>query len=659
MTNNKKKTAKEKRVLIASLVVAAIMIGGSTFAWFSSKDEVTNRLSANADYNVSIVESFEPPANWIPGQIVNKDVYAVNTGNIPAFVKEELSGKLTVTTEVPTNIATPAADSVKLTEAERYVIEAGAYLALKPDSSNAQIGNKIVSMTPDSSNLDGYTAGATDFTPDAEGLYVFRRAINVDDTNRTEKFTYEGYYYKGGDFYKISNLTTTPDTTPDFAGDGVSTDGNLASATCGFYKEETKVLTPKLTYDATNNRLVATVDTGSHGESYDDLSAAATAYDKALEDYQLALAAYNAATNENNTASADVADKKADMDAASVALANAIADLQAATDAKAAADAKVADLTAQKAAVDTEVSTATATRTAKLNAKDDADAAVAAAVAAAEDNVATQFAADVQSKLGKTVANCTYAELNGLFGTDYANYNYYQLVVAQKKAQEEYDAADAALTAATAKQASVVAALATAQSEQSTAATNLTDKQDAKDDAQTAFDTAKTAYENAVSASGTQSTNLTYAKSKLSEASQTLANAEAKYNELNDSVSGATELKININLSDAVTTAGGTANMWQHTPTANDDDIATFYYTSILEGSETSSKLVDSVELDPSVTADMYKAFDFDLNVAMKSVQVNYDQDDVTIKSDHVSAELGKTPTLTNNKDINTPLSWS
>ena len=88
MTTNvkKKKSAREKRILVASLIVAAVMIGGSTFAWFTSKDEVTNRLSANAKYDVSIAEDFQPPENWVPGQQINKDVSAVNTGNVDAFV---------------------------------------------------------------------------------------------------------------------------------------------------------------------------------------------------------------------------------------------------------------------------------------------------------------------------------------------------------------------------------------------------------------------------------------------------------------------------------------------------------------------------------------------------------------------------------------------
>ncbi len=61
MTNTKKKSAKEKRILVASIIVAATIVAGSTFAWFTSKDEVTNRLSASAKYDVSIAEDFQPP----------------------------------------------------------------------------------------------------------------------------------------------------------------------------------------------------------------------------------------------------------------------------------------------------------------------------------------------------------------------------------------------------------------------------------------------------------------------------------------------------------------------------------------------------------------------------------------------------------------------
>ncbi len=104
--SKKKQSRKEKRVLIAALVVAGVITAGSTFAWFTSKDEVTNRLSASASYNVSIAEDFQPPEDWIPGQEVNKDVSAVNTGNVDAFVRMWLGGQMRLLSE-----ATPSVDA--------------------------------------------------------------------------------------------------------------------------------------------------------------------------------------------------------------------------------------------------------------------------------------------------------------------------------------------------------------------------------------------------------------------------------------------------------------------------------------------------------------------------------------------------------------------
>ena len=68
---SKKKTSKEKRVLIAALCIAAAVTAGSTFAWFNSSDEVTNRLSAKGEYNTSIAETFTPPEDIVPGQEIN------------------------------------------------------------------------------------------------------------------------------------------------------------------------------------------------------------------------------------------------------------------------------------------------------------------------------------------------------------------------------------------------------------------------------------------------------------------------------------------------------------------------------------------------------------------------------------------------------------
>ena len=99
MTKKRKKTSREKRALIGALCTAAVILAGSTFAWFTSSDEVTNRLSASANYGVTIAEDFTPPENLVPGQKVNKDVSVVNTGNIDALVRVHLEGAMNVLKE--------------------------------------------------------------------------------------------------------------------------------------------------------------------------------------------------------------------------------------------------------------------------------------------------------------------------------------------------------------------------------------------------------------------------------------------------------------------------------------------------------------------------------------------------------------------------------
>ena len=47
------KSKRRRKVLGASCILAALIIAGSSFAWFTSKDEVANRLTATADYGVS------------------------------------------------------------------------------------------------------------------------------------------------------------------------------------------------------------------------------------------------------------------------------------------------------------------------------------------------------------------------------------------------------------------------------------------------------------------------------------------------------------------------------------------------------------------------------------------------------------------------------
>ena len=115
-------------------------------------------------------------------------------------------------------------------------------------------------------------------------------------------------------------------------------------------------------------------------------------------------------------------------------------------------------------------------------------------------------------------------------------------------------------------------------------------------------------------------------------------------------------LKININLADVVTTTG-TADKWQLLPNPVNGGIAYFYYTSILGAGETSAQLIDSVELDSSVTDDMFKRFDFDLNVALKSVQIAKDADG-KITTD-ATTELDANATLVTPTSVDSIVNWT
>lgn len=256
MTAKKKKSSRDTRILIGALLIAGVIAGGSTFAWFTSKDEVTNRLSAKADYNVSIAEDFTPPEDWIPGQTINKDVSIVNTGNVDAFVRTWLEGEMryiardkageaipasapttwgtldtTKTDAVSTARLVPTADggtsyvrvlrnttTTAPTDYDEVIsMQAGGWLAYAPVSCEWQYTEKAAASDP--SNVSGdttvtagtgtsnatatYVAAGTygcainsdTFKPKTTGLYLFRRNMDMDGLDADNNVYYSGYYY--------------------------------------------------------------------------------------------------------------------------------------------------------------------------------------------------------------------------------------------------------------------------------------------------------------------------------------------------------------------------------------------------------------------------------------------------------------------------------
>lgn len=91
MTRSQARRRKKKRILIATLCVAAMIVGGLTFAWYTSQDSVVNTFKATGNFNTVIVENFTPPTNWEPGTTTDKVVQVTNTGTIDAFVRVNLT----------------------------------------------------------------------------------------------------------------------------------------------------------------------------------------------------------------------------------------------------------------------------------------------------------------------------------------------------------------------------------------------------------------------------------------------------------------------------------------------------------------------------------------------------------------------------------------
>jgi predicted ribosomally synthesized peptide with SipW-like signal peptide len=261
------KSKKRRRVLGASCILAALIIAGSSFAWFTSKDEVTNRLSASADYNVSIIENFVPPKQWTPGQTVTKEEAVVNTGSIDAFVKQQITGDLKVTVELPTTTAPTAATAVsgkyiELNPSEYGSLEAGSYLAWGPVAS--EIGTKIIYAMDKEAEGGHALPQATDFTPSTTGLYIFRRAISTDANMTDTKYEYVGYYYIAdtGKYYKLNDIDKS---TLALVADG---SGNLSAApTVKYGVENTKVLKKvPMAYDSTADTLKVSYSTESSAD---------------------------------------------------------------------------------------------------------------------------------------------------------------------------------------------------------------------------------------------------------------------------------------------------------------------------------------------------------------------------------------------------------
>lgn len=92
---NKKKLSA---LLLAGTLTAGVV--GGTFAWFTSKDTVTNQFATtgtdepnNPDAGIKIEEEFEKPENVLPGTETNKDVRVKSTAKYDQFIRVKFEKK--------------------------------------------------------------------------------------------------------------------------------------------------------------------------------------------------------------------------------------------------------------------------------------------------------------------------------------------------------------------------------------------------------------------------------------------------------------------------------------------------------------------------------------------------------------------------------------
>lgn len=268
------RSKRRRRVLGASCILAALIVASTSFAWFSSKDEVTNRLTATADYGVSVVEDFTPPKDLVPGQKVNKDVSAVNTGNVDAYVRLAILNDLQLNvnsagvavdsaaaalpsfpqgdkgfvelqlTAVDAQLPTETENAVKKVPNSVSTIQAGGTLVWTPDGAVQPTDAQSVSPGDDvTQGADDYD-GADQFIPTKTGLYIFRRTVKGTPT-------YAGYFFvkgSGGAADKYYALVTEEDSVNISGatiteGDGTTTPVGVIASVSGVKLATTKDVT--------------------------------------------------------------------------------------------------------------------------------------------------------------------------------------------------------------------------------------------------------------------------------------------------------------------------------------------------------------------------------------------------------------------------------
>ena len=81
---------KNKKSIIALLIIAIVGIVGLTLAYFSNSTDIENQFKTKP-YGSTVTEEFISPTNWTPGTTTDKTVVATNTGSVDEAVRIKLT----------------------------------------------------------------------------------------------------------------------------------------------------------------------------------------------------------------------------------------------------------------------------------------------------------------------------------------------------------------------------------------------------------------------------------------------------------------------------------------------------------------------------------------------------------------------------------------
>lgn len=110
---------KKNRKILLILGVLALLLAGSTVAYFQSSDSIDNQFQ-NAEAKVYINEKFNPNDRWVPGEEKQKEVQFGNEGKIAAVLRIKFTPVLKLQDGTENETTKEAAQDFELNFAEDF-----------------------------------------------------------------------------------------------------------------------------------------------------------------------------------------------------------------------------------------------------------------------------------------------------------------------------------------------------------------------------------------------------------------------------------------------------------------------------------------------------------------------------------------------------------